>query len=80
MKWLKIEYNQTGKTCKNPFCRVRAVSRYNTAADFGCDLQRPIYGGFVSFLSLECESSYFSPKVLRKVKDFSIYLGPLISG
>lgn len=50
-KVTKIEYNVTGTRCQNPYCRVKPVSRYDSVVDAGCDhFQRPVYGGFVSFV------------------------------
>lgn len=45
----RIEFNQTGTRCKNPYAIVKPVSHYDTLVNAGCDLQRPVTGGFVSF-------------------------------
>lgn len=49
MKIIKIDVKQTGRRCKGFFSKLRAISRYETMLDVGCEeFPIPLTEGFVS--------------------------------
>lgn len=50
IKYTAVKCSTSGKTCKNFFCKLKAVSRNDSFFSFNCDLKRPLTQVIVNIL------------------------------